>query len=129
MLTHTWPGPPPGAACCAGAEEEEEEEDFGAIAIEEDGAGVAGAALDEALLEPPLLAAPADLLTPPWPLQAPRPACDALVPSLQVTPPLAEEADDEEDGAMVPDELLVELDAGAELPELLAAVADLSTPP
>jgi hypothetical protein len=69
------------------------------------------------------------LLTPPWPLHAPRPLCAEVVPSLQVTPPLAAEEDDDEDGAVVPDELLEELLAGAELPELAAAVADLSTPP
>lgn len=48
---------------------------------------------------------------------------------MQVTPPLDEEEDDEEAGAIEPDELLEELLAGAELPELAAAVADLSTPP
>lgn len=110
------------------------------MAIDEDGAGAAGAgaAVEEALLVPALLPAAADLLTPPWPRQAPRPPCAAVVPSLHVTGPLAEEEDDE-DGAIVPDELLdEELDAGAELLELpeppaaeppAAAVADLSTPP
>ena len=53
-----------------------------------------GAAVPEELLEEELDAGaellelfavePADLSTPPWPLQAPRPACVAVVPSLQV---------------------------------------------
>jgi hypothetical protein len=42
-------------------------------------AGAAGAAADAAV---------ADLLMPPWPLQAPRPPCGEVVPSLHVTGPL-----------------------------------------
>ena len=52
-------------------------------------AGVAAPALaaEGALAELPL-AAEADLFTPPWPLQAPRPPWGEVVPSLQTTGPL-----------------------------------------
>src|SRR5579862_1671902 len=60
------PGPPPAAGCAAGAA-------AGAAGA----AGVAGVA-----------PAGADLLIPPWPLQAPRPPCGEVVPSLQATGPL-----------------------------------------
>jgi hypothetical protein len=51
------------------------------LAALEDGAGVLAAAA---------LPLEADLSTPPCPLQAPRPPCAAVVPSLQVTGPLLE---------------------------------------
>jgi len=59
-------------------------EDAGEPADDELAAGAAGAAVDAAL---PVEAAPAeaDLLMPPCPLQAPRPPCGEVVPSLQTT--------------------------------------------
>jgi hypothetical protein len=100
----------------------------GAIVL--DGAGVmavpaAGAA---AGAEAPV---PADLLMPPWPLQAPRPPWGEVVPSLQVTGPEL----DPDAGAL---ELAVVLGAlelaaaaagAAALPPAALAVAVLSTPP
>ena len=49
-------------------------------------AGAAGAALDAAL-PVEVVPAEADLLMPPCPLQAPRPPCGEVVPSLQTTAP------------------------------------------
>src|SRR5579863_9565109 len=69
------PGPPPAAGCVAGA---------AGAAFEAGAAGAAGAGAGVAGVAP----AGADLLIPPWPLQAPRPPCGELVPSLQVTGPL-----------------------------------------
>jgi hypothetical protein len=91
----------------------------------------AGAAADAAAGA--LVPLEADLFTPPWPLQAPRPPCGEVVPSLQVTGPLLlEEPVDEE-------ELLPAVAAGAAaaagaavLPALLVespAEADLLMPP
>jgi hypothetical protein len=105
-LTHTIPGPPPGAGawlagdafgvavCVAG----------GCVDEVDAGAGAAGAAEPVEVLElappaplelllaappplavPPAAAAVAALSIPPCPLQAPRPPCGDVEPSLQVT--------------------------------------------
>jgi hypothetical protein len=99
-------GPPP-----------DPDEDAAAVAA---GAGAAGAA---AL---PALPAEADLFTPPWPEQAPRPLCVEVVPSLQVTVPEPDAADDAEVAAPA-------AGAGAasepEAEALAPADADLSIPP
>jgi len=88
-------------------------------------AAAGASALVELDALPELAPAEADLLTPPWPRQAPRPPCAAVVPSLQTTGPLALEEFLPEDPAPVA--------AGAselaELVELAPAEADLLTPP
>jgi hypothetical protein len=87
----------------------------------------AGAAAGVALPAP----AEADLSTPPCPLQAPRPPCGELVPSLQVTGPLLVPEDEEADadglaaGAADGAALLV----AAPLVALAPAEADLLMPP
>jgi hypothetical protein len=62
--------------------EELEEEEPELLEVEEPEVEAPAELAAGALLEEPL-AALADLSTPPWPLQAPRPACVAVVPSLQ----------------------------------------------
>ena len=83
---------------------------------EEAAAGLAAGAAAAAVA-----AVEADLFTPPWPEQAPRPECEVL-PSLQVTVPPLEAGADAGAGAVGA--------AGAALPEELEpAEADLLTPP
>src|SRR5579864_9564007 len=77
------PGPPPAAGCAAGAAGAA----FEAGAAGAAGAGAAGAAAGAAGVSG-VAPAEADLLIPPWPLQAPRPPCGEVVPSLHVTGPL-----------------------------------------
>lgn len=84
----------------------------------------AGAAAAAGAAEP--ASAEADLFTPPWPLQAPRPLCEEVVPSLHVTAPLplladAEPDDDEPAAGAAVDSAL--------LPEVAPAEADLLMPP
>jgi len=98
------------------------DEDAAAVAA---GAAAAGAA---ALPAPPELAAAADLFTPPWPEQAPRPPCGEVLPSLQVTGPVLEPDEADEADAAAP-----AAGAGAasepEADVLAPAAADLSMPP
>jgi len=92
-------------------------------------AAAAGASvLAELEALPELAPAVADLLTPPWPRQAPRPPCAAVVPSLQMTgPPALEELLPEvPEAAAAGASVLAELE---ELPELAPAEAALLTPP
>jgi hypothetical protein len=89
-------------------------------------AGAAGAGAAAGAVAP----VPADLLTPPWPLQAPRPLRAEVVPSLQVTP-LDPELEDAAALEAVVEELGVLAGAAAVVPPWPAAfaVAVLSTPP
>jgi hypothetical protein len=100
--------------------------ELGAAADEAAAAGAAAGALDEDAEpeEPPL----ASLFTPPCPRHAPRPLLVEVVPSLHIVVPEPEDEDPEEP---LPEELLVELDAGALLllEEPAPALAVLSTPP
>jgi hypothetical protein len=82
-------------------------------------AGAAAVAAGAALAP----AAEAEVLMPPWPLQAPRPPCGEVVPSLQVTGPL-----------LVDDEALLAAGAAAAGAaagwlELVLPAADLLMPP
>jgi hypothetical protein len=89
------PGPPPGAAACVVGERDMDVE-AGACVVGARGAGGievvagAGAGCGAGIAEPVDTAPPvacAALLIPPWPLQAPRPPCAEVVPSLQATGP------------------------------------------
>jgi hypothetical protein len=120
VFTQTCPGPPPGAA---GAEALDV--DFELAAAAGAAAAVVAAAAAGAVVPAELVPPEADLLMPPWPLQAPRPPCGEVVPSLQVTgPPLAE------DPLLAVDEVpaagaAADAAAGAAAP----LEADLFTPP
>ena len=122
LFTHTCPGPPPGACSVRAAEDFEPVivppvivPAAGAMVVAGAAAGAAGAAAGAAALL-------ADLLMPPCPLQAPRPPCGEVVPSLQVTGPLPEDEAEDED-------VVAAGAAAAGAAEPAPVEADLFTPP
>ncbi len=128
LFTPPWPEHAPRPLCeevvpslqVVSAALPDPEEDEAALAAGADAAG--GAAL-------PALPAEADLFTPPWPEQAPRPLCVEVVPSLQVTVAEPDAAEDAELAAPAAGAAAAGAASEPEADVLAPADADLSIPP